>query len=152
MPKSNRRPRRLRLSKRRRRTELFYVINSCVCVSKILVVGLYKILFHLKASVHELIFLILPSRPASPTLLQCYGTTIAHIRPPPRHPLRMPCTIQYWRWQYRVKTKSSAVSIKLACANSRADPRLKVPCAPRYFSSSFSYSTCTNDFGAVTHN
>jgi len=29
---------------------------------------------------------------------------------------------------------------------------LKVPCAPKQFSSSFSYSTCTNDFGAVTHN
>jgi len=29
---------------------------------------------------------------------------------------------------------------------------LKVPCAPKYFSSSFSYSTCTNDFGAATHN
>jgi len=29
---------------------------------------------------------------------------------------------------------------------------LKVLCAPKYFSSSFSYSTCTNDFGAVTHN
>jgi len=29
---------------------------------------------------------------------------------------------------------------------------LKVPCAPKYFSSSFSYSTCTNDVGAVTHN
>ena len=28
----------------------------------------------------------------------------------------------------------------------------KVPCAPEQFSSSFSYSTCTNDFGAVTHN
>ena len=29
---------------------------------------------------------------------------------------------------------------------------LKVPCAPKSLSSSFSYSTCTNDFGAVTHN
>jgi len=29
---------------------------------------------------------------------------------------------------------------------------LKVPCAPKLFSSSFSYSTCTNDFGAATHN
>jgi len=25
-------------------------------------------------------------------------------------------------------------------------------CAPKEFSSSFSYSTCTNDVGAVTHN
>ena len=33
-------------------------------------VGFYKMLFHLKASVHELIILILRSRPASPTLLQ----------------------------------------------------------------------------------
>jgi len=29
---------------------------------------------------------------------------------------------------------------------------LKVPCAPKEFLSSFSYSTCTNDFGAATHN
>jgi len=29
---------------------------------------------------------------------------------------------------------------------------LKVPCAPKSFSSSFSYSTCTKDFGAATHN
>ena len=29
---------------------------------------------------------------------------------------------------------------------------LKVPCAPKSFSSSFFYSTCTNDIGAVTHN
>jgi len=29
---------------------------------------------------------------------------------------------------------------------------LKVPCAPKSFSRCFSYSTCTNDFGAVTHN
>jgi len=29
---------------------------------------------------------------------------------------------------------------------------LKVPCAPKLFSSSFSYSTCINDFGAATHN
>jgi len=33
-----------------------------------------------------------------------------------------------------------------------ADHGLKVPCAPKYFSSSFSYSTCTNDFGAAAHN
>jgi len=49
--------------------------------------GLYKILFHFKALVHELIILILPSRPASPTRLQYYCTTIAHIRPPPPPPL-----------------------------------------------------------------
>jgi len=29
---------------------------------------------------------------------------------------------------------------------------LKVPCAPKLFSSSFSYPPCTNDFGAATHN
>jgi len=29
---------------------------------------------------------------------------------------------------------------------------LKVPCAPQKFSNSFSYSTCTTDIGAVTHN
>ena len=29
---------------------------------------------------------------------------------------------------------------------------LKVPCAPKYFSGHFSYSTCTNYFGAATHN
>jgi len=29
---------------------------------------------------------------------------------------------------------------------------LKVPWAPKWFSGSFSYSTCTNDFGAATHN
>jgi len=29
---------------------------------------------------------------------------------------------------------------------------LKVPCAPKKFPGSFSYSTCTNDFGAATHN
>jgi len=34
----------------------------------------------------------------------------------------------------------------------RAHLLLKVPCAPKEFSSSFSYSTCTNDFGAETHN
>jgi len=34
----------------------------------------------------------------------------------------------------------------------RRNDRLKVPCAPKQFSSSFSHSTCTNDFGAVTHN
>jgi len=59
-------------------------------------VGLYKMLFHFKASVHELSIPILPSRPASPTLLQYFCTTIAHIRPPPHPTLRMPCAIQYW--------------------------------------------------------
>jgi len=29
---------------------------------------------------------------------------------------------------------------------------VKVLCAPKQFSSSFSYTTCTNDFGAATHN
>jgi len=29
---------------------------------------------------------------------------------------------------------------------------LEVPCAPKYFSGRFSYSTCTNDFGAATLN
>ena len=38
----------------------------------------------------------------------------------------------------------------MACRAGR--PGLKVPCAPKQVSSSFSYSTCTNDFGAVTHN
>ena len=28
---------------------------------------------------------------------------------------------------------------------------LKVPCVPKWFSGRFSYSTCTNDFGAATH-
>ena len=48
---------------------------------------LCKIVFHFKASVHELIILILSSRPASPTLLQQHCTTIAHIQPPPPPPL-----------------------------------------------------------------
>jgi len=58
---------------------------------------LYNTLLDFKASVHELFIRILPSRPASPTLLHYYCTTIAHVRPPiPRPSLRMPCTIQYW--------------------------------------------------------
>ena len=36
--------------------------------------------------------------------------------------------------------------------HTRRKPHLKVLCAPTSFSGRFSYSTCTNDFGAATHN
>ena len=42
--------------------------------------------------------------------------------------------------------------VVLRCGLSLPVCSLKVPCAPKSFSSSFSYSTCTTDFGAVTRN
>jgi len=43
--------------------------------------------------------------PAKPTLLQYNRTTIAQYSTPLRPPLCMPCTMQYWPWQCRVKAK-----------------------------------------------
>jgi len=42
------------------------------------------------------------------------------------------------------------LSVVVGCYSD--DILLKVPCVPKQFSSSFSYSTCTHDFGAATHN
>jgi len=50
-----------------------------------------------------------PSPLVKPTLLQYYCTTIAQYTPSHRHPFCMPCTIQYWLWQYRVKAKDGRV-------------------------------------------
>jgi len=65
---------------------------------------LYKILFHFKAYCGSPSSFHCLSPPAKPTLLQYYCTTTAQYTPHHR-PLRsMPYTIQYWRWQYHVKT------------------------------------------------
>jgi len=54
------------------------------------------------------------------------------------HPIHMSTTLLCWDGAVQIR----GLQIR----------GLKVPCAPKQFSSSFSYSTCTNDFGAVTHN
>ena len=57
--------------------------------------GLYKILFHFKASVHELISRTLPyPPPAFPTLLQYLYTTTAQYATLPRSRFRILYTIQ----------------------------------------------------------
>jgi len=66
-------------------------------------VSLYKILLYFKALLWESIVLLLPPPLAKPTLLQYYCTTIAQYAPRHRPSFSMPYTIQYWRWQYRVK-------------------------------------------------
>ena len=66
-------------------------------------VSLHKILFHLKALLWESFILLLPPSTAKPTLWHTYCTTIAQYTPPHRPLLFTPYTIQYWRWQYRVK-------------------------------------------------
>jgi len=70
-------------------------------------VSLYKILFHFKALLWKSIILLLPLPPHLQSLPYC--STIArplrNTPPPHRTLLCMPCTIQYWRWQYRIKTK-----------------------------------------------
>jgi len=63
---------------------------------------LHKIVFHCQACMHESIILELPSF-TLPIIVQYDCTTIAQYTTPHDHPLRMPYTIQYWRWQYRVK-------------------------------------------------
>jgi len=67
--------------------------------------SLHKIMFHfIKALLWESIISLLPPAPAKPTLLQYYCTAMRNIRPPTDHPPPLyPYTIQYWRWQYRVK-------------------------------------------------
>jgi len=98
-------------------------------------VGLYKILFGFWAFMHEpLLFFAHPPFVQADHPHPVIAHTIAQYNVPPRPPVIATYTTQYWQWQYRVKAK------------------LKVPCAPKWFSGSFSYSTCTNDFGAVTHN
>jgi len=44
----------------------------------------------------------------APSHLHCphYCNTMANYTTPPRPPLCMPCTIQYWGWQYRVKANA----------------------------------------------
>jgi len=44
--------------------------------------------------------------PALPTLLQYYCTAIGQYTTPLRPPFGISYTIQYWRWQYRVKAKT----------------------------------------------
>ena len=70
-------------------------------------VGLYKIVFQFKALLWKSIILLLPLPPHLQSLPYC--STIArplrNTPPPHRTLLCMPCTIQYWRWQYRIKTK-----------------------------------------------
>ena len=60
--------------------------------------GLYKIVFHFEAFVHESIILLPP--PPHLILLHYYYDT-------PRPLVCMPYTIQYWRWQSRIWAKSS---------------------------------------------
>ena len=71
-------------------------------------VSLYKILFLFKALLQESLIRLLPLPPTQPTLLQYYCTTIAQYTLSHRPPFCMPCTIQYWRWQYRVKANPQA--------------------------------------------
>jgi len=59
-------------------------------------VGLYKLFFYLEAFVHESIIFVLPH-----PYLHCphyFCTTIAQYTTPPRLPMCMPYTIQYWQW------------------------------------------------------
>jgi len=71
-------------------------------------VGVYKIYIHFEAYVHESIIFSPPPLPVLPTLLHGYCTTFAQYTTPLRPPLCMPCTVQYWSWQYRVTAKSQA--------------------------------------------
>jgi len=57
-----------------------------------------------------------PPLPATPTLWQYYCTPISQYTPPLRPTFCMPCTIQYWRWQYRVKPKLLLPPTMLDCA------------------------------------
>jgi len=66
--------------------------------------------------------------------------------------------VQHGKNNLRCRGKHLPIQLCHARQGTRVNPNaprgvsLKVPCAPKQLSSSFSYSTCTNDFGAVTHN
>ena len=75
-------------------------MQSVVSVS----LGRCKILIYFEAFVHESVIYVWPAPTA---LLQYDCTSIAQYTTHRRPPFCMPCTIQHWQWQYRVKANVS---------------------------------------------
>ena len=90
---------------------LMVIPTACEDGRAAAVISLYKRLFHFKALLWESIILLLP-RPtckAYPMAIHWYDHC-AMYAPPHRPLLSMPYTIQYWRWQYRVKANAVSAS------------------------------------------
>ena len=102
------------------------------------VFSLYKISFRSKALLWGQSAFYCPPPPlAKPTLLQYDCATIAQYTTPIRPSLCMPYTIQYWRWQYRVKVKSvstlnSTLGLEPCVGNRNEDTHTRIlfRCSP----------------------
>ena len=91
--------------------------------------SLYKILFHFIALLLEYLPFTRPP-PATPTLMQYYCTAIAQFTPRHRPSHCMPCTIQYWGWQYLAKAKAHRRRLRHTAAGRINSLSRSIPAQP----------------------